>query len=350
MHQITRLTHYKNLSEQFRSLNDQDLVALIFESEQKKSSPWGESLSLKIENESVFIKLIPVTKRERDNLDSTVNLFDLPLFYHYGVGSAGFGVWRELEAHKITTNWVLEDKCWNFPLMYHHRLLSNSILLRKQHQRDLEKDVSYWDNNAQIRKRLTDIDEAADSLIIVLEHFPQTIRTWIQSVLIQDHVDLEKFVEKILEQLTRVNEFMQKNGFVHFDAHFENLLTDGQTIYFSDFGLSLSQSYDLSQEEVEFLNQHLETYDQACSIVNLLHMILSTYCAQTKDFIGLRDLFHKTEGKIPTSLQPFINKHLSVGLIMDDFFGALINKSKSTPYPSEEVHNNLLNLQLNRPM
>ena len=37
---------------------------------------------------------------------STANLFGLPPYYHYRIGSCGFGSWRELEAHRMTTEWV----------------------------------------------------------------------------------------------------------------------------------------------------------------------------------------------------------------------------------------------------
>lgn len=34
-----------------------------------------------------------------ENVRSTANLFGLPTFYQYGVGSAGFGARRELAVH-----------------------------------------------------------------------------------------------------------------------------------------------------------------------------------------------------------------------------------------------------------
>ena len=54
---------------------------------------------------------------------STKNLYDLPTYYQYGVGSAGFGVFRELVANIKTTNWVLQGAIANFPLLYHARII-----------------------------------------------------------------------------------------------------------------------------------------------------------------------------------------------------------------------------------
>lgn len=44
-----------------------------------------------------------------------------------GIGSPGcpgFGAWRELAVHTMTTNWVLADRFQGFPLMYHWPVLS----------------------------------------------------------------------------------------------------------------------------------------------------------------------------------------------------------------------------------
>jgi hypothetical protein len=44
----------------------------------------------------------------------------------YGVSSTAFGVWRELAAQVMTTDWVPADGCESFPLMYHWRALPSA--------------------------------------------------------------------------------------------------------------------------------------------------------------------------------------------------------------------------------
>ena len=85
----------------------------------------GTSATVEAGGVRVFVKQVPVTERELrpGNVRSTANLFDLPGFYQYGLGSAGFGPWRELAAHIMTTNWVLSDEHRAFALLYHWRLL-----------------------------------------------------------------------------------------------------------------------------------------------------------------------------------------------------------------------------------
>jgi hypothetical protein len=44
----------------------------------------------------VFVKKIPLTDLElrTPKVGSTANIFNLPMYLQYGVGSKGFGAWR----------------------------------------------------------------------------------------------------------------------------------------------------------------------------------------------------------------------------------------------------------------
>src|SRR5688572_12788820 len=58
----------------------------------------GKTVLLEIDGTPVLVKRVPLTDLERrlEHVGSTANLFDVPLFYHYGVGligGAGFGAW-----------------------------------------------------------------------------------------------------------------------------------------------------------------------------------------------------------------------------------------------------------------
>lgn len=73
----------------------------------------GKSALISIDEIPVFVKKIPLTELEQlpQNFMFTANLFDLPLCYQYGIGSAGFRAWRELATHIMTTNWVVTGEC-----------------------------------------------------------------------------------------------------------------------------------------------------------------------------------------------------------------------------------------------
>lgn len=103
-----RYSLYSYISKRLEKLNDESISALL-EQGTSLHSGWGSSVKLEIEGIPIFVKKVPLNKVEGspENIRSTKNLFDLPLFHQYGVGSGGFSVWRELSAHIMSTKWVL---------------------------------------------------------------------------------------------------------------------------------------------------------------------------------------------------------------------------------------------------
>ena len=120
----SRLETYFKLSSAISSISTGKINQLL-EKDQFHSG-WGTTHRIAIKNRKVFVKKFPLTKKEYSDPFNTSNHFNIPLFYNYGVGSAGFGAFRELCSHIKTTNWVLEGKCQNFPLMYHYRIVPRS--------------------------------------------------------------------------------------------------------------------------------------------------------------------------------------------------------------------------------
>lgn len=125
-----RCATYNAVSTQLELLNDEHLAELIKSAIPIGTSIGGTTALLQINDKKVFVKKIRITdlERQHENRRSTRNMFELPLYYQYGIGSAGFGVWRELAIHMMATNWVLSGECKNFPLMYHWRLLPRQQL------------------------------------------------------------------------------------------------------------------------------------------------------------------------------------------------------------------------------
>jgi Ser/Thr protein kinase RdoA (MazF antagonist) len=73
-------------------------------------------------------------------------------------------------------------------------------------------------------------------------------------------------VQAVLDDLCATIDFLRKNEVIHFDAHFGNILTDGQRTYLTDFGLVLDKSFALADEEKAFFkaNTHYD-YGEALS-------------------------------------------------------------------------------------
>ncbi len=337
MHQTPpRIQIYEKISNTLARLTDGELEKLLAAAKPLSKSIGGTASSIFIEDIPIFVKKIPLTDLEQSpqHLMSTANLFELPLFYQYGVGSTGFGVWRELSAHILTTNSVIAGECLNFPLLYHWR-----ILPRNNHDEEKKSDdiCRYWENSKAIRHRLESLDNATMCVTLFLEYVPQTLFSWLNVAIQKGGSAAEKAIYWTERELKATGAFMKTKDFRHFDAHFHNLLTDGKHLYFSDFGLALSSSFNLSKEEKDFLNYH-HNYDEACFVVNLLHCIVTSLFGKEKWPIDLCEIIALDLGdRLPPGIIPLIKKYMPIALMMDDFFYKLRKESKLTPYPMAKI-------------
>ena len=223
-----RMSAYATASSHLALLSDLALKRMVDQAPQVRPGIGGTSATVEAEGVRVFVKQVPVTERELrpGNVRSTANLFGLPGFYQYGLGSAGFGAWRELAAHIMTTNWVLSDEHRAFALLYHWRLLPGPASTEGVFAEfgDLDGAVAHWEGSAAVRDRLQALRDSPARLVPFLEHIPQTLASWTADQ------DLSAF-SRVDTQLADTTAFMRERGLVHFDAHFLNILTDGHGLY-----------------------------------------------------------------------------------------------------------------------
>jgi serine/threonine protein kinase len=262
-----RTARYFKLNTQIAQIDEQRLHALFEQNE--PSYGWGRAYTIEIGNEKVFVKRMPVTQIEYDHMFSTKNLYNLPTYYNYGVGSAGRGVYRELIAHIKTTNGVLQGAVFQFPLMYHYRFRPFSGE-RTTVIDDLDAYVSYWGGSEQVRNYVQDRSVAPYELVLFLEYIPWVLDSW-----------LPKNPHKtghVLHDLRDAIAFLGSQGMIHFDALYSNVLTDGERMYLTDFGLVLDQSFDLSDEEKAFFIAHTD-YDYGEVLEGLESLIYDAYAS-----------------------------------------------------------------------
>ena len=89
-----RLGRHAMLSRSLTSLTDHEVVSVLDGAERLGVGIGGSTMAIRIAGAPVFVKLVALTDLERSACGrSTANLFDLPTWYHYGVGSAGFSAW-----------------------------------------------------------------------------------------------------------------------------------------------------------------------------------------------------------------------------------------------------------------
>ena len=333
-----RLAAYSTAATHLSLLSDRRLAELVATAAPLGSGIGGRSAELDIGGTRTFIKRVPLTDIELrpENVRSTANLFNLPTFYQYGVGSAGSGAWRELAVHTMTTNWVLGNEYAGFPLMYHWRVLPDSPPERFGAEfGTVDRAVAHWEGSAAVRDRLEAIGRSSSSVVLFLEYVPHTLASWLGEHRTTAATGAYAEVE---ESLVRGAAFMSSHGLVHFDAHFANVLTDGQQLYFADFGLALSSAFELSVAETEFLSRHV-AYDRVYVASQLLRYPL---------FDGMRgdlgrDAFLRAwvAGQLRDNVSPeiaaILDRHARSAVILDEFHRRLLEESKQTPFPAPEI-------------
>src|SRR6185312_6894694 len=321
-HLQARLTTWQAFSARLAGADDRQLSSL-FEASAKRASFGGRSALLEIDGAKVWGKGIALTDLERlpHNRHCTANLFKLPLFYQYGVGSAGFGAWRELAANLAATAWVVGDECASFPLLYHWRVLpaprrpppGADELART------ERYITGWNGSPAVRARWQANFEATANLVLFLEYVPQTAYAWVTAQAGEGAEAAAAAFAMLDDELTAAARFLNARGMQHFDLHSENVLTDGRQLYIADFGLANSSAFELSAAERAFFDRH-QDYDRA-------------YVAG-----ALARLYEAVRPPTSASLDARIERHRPLASIQNEFLRALReDNSKQTPFPAEAV-------------
>ncbi|MEV6340633.1 protein kinase family protein [Nocardia vinacea] len=306
----------------------------------------GKTALLEVTGTPVFVKRVPLTDLERqpEHVRSTANLFDLPLSYHYGVGlngSPGFGAWRELAVHTMTTNWVLAAEHEGFPLMYHWRVLPDTTPPPEEFA-DIDRAVAYWDGRPQVRHRIEALQDSSASIALFLEYIPQNLHGWLNAQIEAGDEAADWACAMVERELVAGTAFMNSRGLLHLDAHFENILTDGRRLYFGDYGLALSSGFDLAPEETAFFDQN-QSYDRGYTASYLVNWLVTALYGLRREDREARAAMVRAiaEGRppedIPEEAAALLTRHAPIAAAMSAFIRTFQQASRSTPYPDQEI-------------
>lgn len=330
-----RVSHYQKLSNVLKTLSDTELANLLAQGETLHTGTGGSSLKLEIEGTPVFVKLVPLNELESKS-QSTKNVFNIPTFYQYGVGSAGFNAWREVRAHEVSTEWVLSGKCPNFPILYHWRVLERTESIPPLDPEKWTKKVQYWDNQATIGERLKANHFAPAHVVLFLECIPENLNSWLKK-----QANLDDAIKMVEKELFSTVQFMNDQDMIHFDAHFWNILCDGTHLYFTDFGLANRSSFNHSEEEKTFYQNHLD-YNRYYVADQLVYWLIShLFDEDQADNVLTMYASGKKLENLPETVTPYLHsviiRYAPVAKTMNDFIQALISQSKRTLYPQEQL-------------
>jgi hypothetical protein len=319
-----RLHRHRAVAAVLAGADDAALGAMLDSATSRGAGIGGQTARLEVGGAPVFVKRIPLTDLERrpEHAGCTANLFDLPVSYQYGVGSTGFGAWRELATHHTTTEWVRAGVSPRFPLLHHWRILPSAP--------GGPPDVGAWAGHPAVARRLAAIGAATAAVVVFLEHLPHTLHTWLMERF--DAGEGEGAIAFADREVCAATEVLRAYGIVHFDAHPGNVLTDGAQIYVADYGLALDGAFTLSRVEAAFLELHRDWdhWDTRRYLVNWLCHRLAPGADRTR-------LIRAGAPGLPAYARQLIARYAPVVLLMNDFYDRLVAGPTTTPYPAREL-------------
>ncbi|BFO18604.1 hypothetical protein SHKM778_49920 [Streptomyces sp. KM77-8] len=271
-----RLAAYGAVSTSLALCGDRRLRDLVDAAAPVGSGIGGTSVLLEVDGTPVFVKQVRLTDPERrpENIRSTANLFGLPVFCQYGIGgigSPGFGAWRELAAHTMTTNWVVAGITRASPDVP----LAGAARRRTAAARGAGRCGAggrVLGRRSGVRRRIEALRESSASLTLFLEYIPQNLHDWLNTQVGAGGEAAERACAMVESELDAGLSFMNAGGLTHFDAHFRNILTDGHRLFLTDFGHATSSRFELAEEESEFLDAHRE-YDRRYAFTHLVNWL-----------------------------------------------------------------------------
>lgn len=329
-------------------LDDEELRRVVDAAQPLAVGIGGATSSADVLGAPVFIKRVTLTdlERERGNVRSTANLQGVPVQFHYGVGSVGASAWRELESHVRADRWVRTGQCENFPLLHHWRVLDGRLdrnALGAEHD-DVRAMVEYWHGSPAVGQRMTALAEASAGLHLFLEHVPQTLAQWLSTTLAHGPDTLDAVCVRVAEDLVSTASFLSREGLGHFDAHFRNVLTDGDRLYFADFGLALSATFSTSEEEDRFLREHAD-HDVAYVVRELLNWLVTAFAhdaASWTDGSKRDDLMRRYAAgeaplQLPTHAAALVSRYAPVAVVLNEFYARLYRTDRFSTFPAREL-------------
>jgi hypothetical protein len=239
----------------------------------------------------------------------------------------------------MTTNWVLAQEYEGFPLMYHWRVLPHPGQALPEELADVENVVAYWGGGPQVRHRLEALRDCSASVVLFLEYIPANLHDWLDGQVNADDDTAERACTMVARELEAGTSFMNARGLLHFDGHFQNLLTDGERLFFTDYGLAISSRFDLSNEEADFFAEH-QTYDRCYTLTHLVSWLVTALYGYAGDE-SAAFVRACAQGEPPTGIPPLIaailTRHAPLTAVMTDYYREFRFESRQTPYPLEAI-------------
>jgi hypothetical protein len=321
---------HQKVSAALGSRSDVELAALVGTGQAISVGVGGGTELLDIDSVPVFTKRIPLTDREVTNWGSTANLFDLPMFYQYGIGGPGVNAWRELAANISVTDAVLAGETQSFPVLYHWRVLPGRSPVADEHA-DVDAAVAAQSGSPAVRARFEALAAATFSLLLFCEYISHPIADWLR----ENPIDKAVAVER---QFSEIVTLLRDRELLHMDGHFGNIRTDTERIYLSDFGLATSPRFDLSAAERDFTAQHVG-HDADYAAMRLVNWLVTDVCGVPNGDPVAHDEYVRqcaaglAPDDVPPAIAAILTRHAPAAAKMNAFYARLFHGDLHAEYP-----------------
>ncbi|MDX6211267.1 MAG: hypothetical protein QOF82_354 [Frankiales bacterium] len=325
---MSRTERHAEVSVALARLTDGEIGELLAAGVPLGTGIGGVTVLAQVAGTPVFVKRIPLTVLELAHPGSTANLFELPTYLQYGVGSPGLSAWRELRAHEATTAAMLQGGPAVFPLLYHSRIQPRVPAAVQ----DLSEHDTRWRDLPSARARVRALEQATSSLTLFLEYAPVTLSCWLAQHPFEEAIPVAE------HGLLSAAEALADNGLVHLDAHPNNVVCDGDRLLLTDFGLVTSAGFDLDEAERHFVERHA-LHDRAYVMTQLVNWAVQTAVpelgspAVRNDWITSRP----DEGGVPPVLRDLLDRWAAVAVVVNAFYWRLHAGDLLAPYPEREI-------------
>jgi tRNA A-37 threonylcarbamoyl transferase component Bud32 len=346
-----RTARFAQISTALALQSDQQLTRLVDAAEPLATGIGGTTLAIELDGCKVFAKRLRLTDLERrpECRMSTANIFQLPAYCQRNVGSAGFGVWRELAANAMTTGWVLSQQLESFPLMVHWRMLDGAAATAAaplpKELADIEGMVSYWGGAESMGVRLRALADATASIVMFLEYLPWNLSAWLGQQLAAGPAAMESACAMVERSLTVDIPKMNALGLLHGDAHFDNILTDGHRLYFADLGVATSERFALTPDELNDLRHHA-SLDRAYVLAKWVNWLIKAFSPAASTVhermavvraVAQGQAVQQLMPGLPSGVAAIIRRHALIALLVNDFYVELHSECRSAHYPRAAI-------------
>jgi hypothetical protein len=219
--------------------------------------------------------------------------------------------------------------------MYHWRVIPDSGQSLPEELADVDRAVAYWGGGSAVRRRIEALQQSTASLVLFLEYIPQNLHDWLGVQIGAGGEAAERACAMVDDELKAGISSVNARGLLHFDAHFENVLTDGQRLFFTDYGLAISSCFDLTRGEAGFFDQH-RTYDQYYAVTHLVNWLAVALYGHTpeerKTFVNACVQGVPPEG-VPALVAALLVRYAPVAAVMGNFYREFQQEGRATPHP-----------------